>query len=106
MGHAALRNGWHTVREDGRLVLARHWPPRFDVAAQAGFPPALWRCLRTLRGFSPVIEVTATETGLILRAGGRALAPVAPDTEARIAALLASPGHRARWLAHARERAA
>jgi non-ribosomal peptide synthetase component F len=105
--------GWHTVREDGRLTVARQWPPRFDVAAEDCFPPVrmgrlahrlrrdLWRLLRDLRGFSPVIEITRTATGVAVRAGGRALPPVPRDTERRIAALLACPAHRGRWLVRA-----
>lgn len=110
------RKRWHIDRQDGCYTLARHWPPRFDVCAEAMFPSArrgrlaqqvrqdLWRALRHLRGFSPVIVVSSTEGGLSLRAGGRALGPIPPGTEERIAALLTSPAHRARWLACAQHR--
>ncbi len=108
---------WHVRAEGGRYTLARRWPPRFDVSATSAFPPArpdrlarqvrqdLWRLLRGLRGFSPVIQIDATEVGLSLRAGGQ-VARCPAGTEARIQALLDDPAHRARWLSWARERAA
>lgn len=110
------RARWHILEEGGRYTLARQWPPRFDVSAEVAFPKAragrlaqqvrqdLWRAFKHLRGFSPVVEVNATETGLLVRAGGRAMAPVPPQTQARIQALLDSPAHRARWLTWAQER--
>lgn len=113
------RNAWHMQREDGRLVLARHWPPRFDVAASAGFPPArkgrlahqirqdLWRAFRGLRGFSPVVEIAVTESGLMVTAGGRLSPQSLPHDQAaaRIQTLLTCPEHRARWMAWAKGRA-
>ncbi|MBN2906330.1 MAG: hypothetical protein JXJ18_06460 [Rhodobacteraceae bacterium] len=109
------RTGWHILREADALTLARHLPTRFDLCARASFPPArkgrlaqqirqdMWRALRGLRGFSPVVRVDQTATGLRVTAGGR-VAPGAASApaEARIAALLNNPAHRARWLAHAR----
>lgn len=111
------RERWHILREEGALTLARHLPPRFDLAAEADFPPArkgrlaqqirqdLWRCLRQLRGFCPVVRVEEDGAHLKVRAGGAVLARSFPkaEAEARIAALLADPAHRARWLAHARQ---
>ncbi|WP_323771387.1 hypothetical protein [Antarctobacter sp.] len=109
------RNGWHTHEQDGCYVLARHWPPLFDVAAVSGFPPArasrlarqirqdLWRKFQHLRGFSPVVEVAATEDGVIVRAGGRLSGRTPPGTEGRIRDLLDSPAHRARWMVCAGE---
>ena len=102
--------GWHVLREGATLTLARHLPARFDIGAEATFPPMdrlrlahqvrqdMWRALRDLRGFSPVVQVTAQEGALLLRAGGRVAGP-APKTvlEACIAALLADPEKRARW---------
>lgn len=107
--------GWHIVAEAGALTLARQLPVRFDVSAQAGFPPArkgrlarqirqdMWRMLRDMRGFSPVVRIEEADGGLTVTAGGRAAQPFPRAmAEARIAALLACPAHRARWLAHAR----
>lgn len=109
------RPEWHILREEGALTVARHLPVRFDFAARAGFPPArkgrlaqqirqdMWRLLQDLRGFSPVVRVAEAGAGLSVTAGGRALRPFPKQAcEARVAALLASPAHRARWLAHAR----
>jgi hypothetical protein len=108
------RRGWHISREAGALVLARDLPVRFDVRASAAFPPArkgrlanqirqdMWRALRDLRGFSPVVVVEETAEGLAVTAGGRAASPFPKARiEACIAALLASAAHRRRWLAHA-----
>lgn len=111
------RAGWHILREKGALTLARQLPPRFDVAAEANFPPArkgrlahqirqdLWRCLQHLRGFSPVVRVEEDGMRLKVRAGGAVHARTFPkaQVEARIAALLSDPAHRARWLAHAKQ---
>lgn len=107
---------WHTLREDTGLTVARRMPPRFDVAASAAFPPArkgrlahqirqdLWRMLRHLPGFSPVVRVMEDGPYLTVTAGGRIDGRGFPkaETEARIAALLVSPAHRTRWMRHAR----
>ncbi|KUF12038.1 hypothetical protein [Pseudoponticoccus marisrubri] len=110
------RNGWHVSADAERLVLARHWPPRFDLAAMSAFPPVrrgrlarqvrqdLWRLLKGLRGFSPVIEIAAAEGGVRLQAGGRVDGAVPAGTADRIKALLDDPAHRARWIGWARER--
>lgn len=108
------RGGWHILRDGAALTLARHLPVRFDLCAEAVFPPArkgrlagqirqdLWRLLKGLRGFSPVIRIEPAEAGLRVIAGGRAARPFpGARTEAAIAALLDCPVHRARWLAHA-----
>jgi len=109
-----MSRGWHILREGGALTLARHLPVRFDIGVEAGFPRMgrlrlaqqvrqdMWRALRSVRGFSPVVRVEEREEGLVLRAGGRLDGP-APRAalEARIAALLACPAHRARWRAYA-----
>lgn len=104
------RNGWHIHEEEGRYVLARQWPPRFDVSAQSAFPAVrpsrlarqirqdLWRRFQHLRGFSPVVEVSATESGTFVIAGGRLSGRAPQDTQDRIQDLLDSPAHRARWL--------
>lgn len=106
------RGGWHVLREGTVLVLARQVPPRFDVVAGGRFPPArrerlatqirqdMWRALRGQRGFSPVVEVTAGDGYLDVRAGGRVSAGRfdRAGLEARISALLQDAGNRARWL--------
>lgn len=109
------RNGWHVLREDGAVTIARHRPPRFDVAAETVFAavrPArlahqvrqdLWRALSRLRGFSPVVRVESSHAGLRVIAGGRVDGALAKDQVAsRITALLEDPANRARWAAWAR----
>lgn len=110
-----MGKSWHIIRDDAGLTLSRHRVARFDVAARAGFPPLrmlplaqmvrqdLWRCLQRLRGFAPVVQVTRTDQGLEVTAGG-AVAGRFPKaaTEARIAALLQDPALRARWQRSAR----
>jgi len=105
-------------RTGGSLTLARRWPPRFDVGAEAAFPPVrravlaheirkdLWRLLREIKGLSPVVEVTYLPHWLHVRAGARADAATRPPpkTSGRIAALLADPALRSRWIAHAGRR--
>lgn len=99
--------------EDGTLILARHLPPRFDIAADTKLPPVaplrlahqirqdLWRAFAGVRGFSPVVALRALDDGWRVRAGGR-LAGGAPDAlVARIADLLEDRRLRQRWLAFA-----
>ncbi len=116
MAHSMGRRGWHILRVDGAVTVARRLPVRFDLGASTTFPPAralrlahqvrqdLWRALRDLRGFSPAVTVAPDGQGLRVTAGGAVAGP-APrrQAEARIAALLADPATRARWLAHARK---
>ena len=119
-----LKGGWFEQRSGRGYVLSRQWPPRFDVQVRAEFLPAaaalrrgrlarqirqdLWRALRGLRGFSPVIQIDTGDHGLAITAGGRLLdgAPKPGGAEAKIAALLEDPAHLARWFAWAQERAA
>ena len=101
-------------RDADVLTLARQRPARFDVPARASFPPLrrgrlahlirqdLWRALQSLRGFSPVVRVTRTQTGLDVTAGGRVAGAVPSATQTHITTLLNDPKHRARWIAHAK----
>ncbi len=110
-----VKGGWHEARAAGSYTLARQWPPRFDVSADARFPAVrrgrlarqirqdLWRALKGLRGFSPVIQIAAAEDGLTVTAGGR-LPTNVPGVETQIRDLLQDPAHRARWIAWAKER--
>ncbi len=104
------RNRWHSVQNGGDYTLSRRLPAKFDVFAIEKFPfvnkrklalqvrQDLWRELRGLRGFSPVIHISTTSEGLLLKAGGEC-AKFPPDTESRIKSLLENPKKRARWLA-------
>ena len=116
MGEMRRKGGWCEARGPEGYVLARQWPPRFDVEATAQFPRLraarlarqirqdLWRELQSLRGFSPVVQILFTEGGLAVTAGGRVNGQVPSDIVARIQALLDDPARRARWSVWARER--
>lgn len=105
-----MTRGFHTLRDAGTLTLARHLPPRFDVQASARLPGGrpgrlahqirqdLWRTLRNVRGFSPVVRLEADGAGWCVTAGGRLLGQGAPALAARIADLLEDPQNRARWV--------
>lgn len=107
------RRGWHMTRlPDGGVVLARA-APRFDVWAETRLPAAsppriahqvrqdVWRALRRLRGFAPVVSVTPSPEGLLVRAGGAVAGAVPPGTAGEIAVVLEDGANRARWLVHA-----
>lgn len=107
------RSRWHMTREGGGVVLARG-AERFDVAAETRLPAAppvriahqvrqdLWRALRRLRGFAPVVSARPEAGGLRVVAGGAVAGAIPPGTAEAIAAVLENPSNRARWLAHAR----
>ena len=108
------RGRWHILRDGACLTLARRLPPVFDVAGETRLPDAarariahqirqdMWRALREVRGFSPVVEVRREAGSLAVRAGGRVAGPCNRALlSARIADLLACPSHRARWVRHA-----
>ena len=118
MGPPLTARRWHILREGATLTLARQLPVRFDVGVVAEFPKMgklrlaqqvrqdMWRALRGVRGFSPVVHVQEQDHGLRLRAGGRVEGP-APRAglETIIAGVLACPRNRARWAAFAGRRA-
>ena len=116
---AGRRNSWCLMREGDVLTLSRRVPVRFDIMASADIPAGgrklsrarlahqlrqdVWRCLRDLRGFWPAVRVEHGNDMLRVTVGGALEGARAPVTqaEARLADLLASPAHRARWLRHA-----
>jgi len=105
------RDRWYLIREeDGALTLARRLPVRFDLAVEGRLPEAprarvahrlrqdMWRALRHLRGFAPVVRVWRVPGGLRVRAGGAVAGPVVQAAaEARIAALFEDSARVARW---------
>jgi hypothetical protein len=108
------RNGWHILRDEDGLTLARHLPARFDVSAEAEVPLCdagrlarqvrqdMWRAMQRVRGFSPVVRVERVSGGLRVTAGGRLADPrTAAHVLPRIEAMLDDPDLRARWLAWA-----
>lgn len=103
------RNGWYVSDSDGEYILSRRFPARLDVFEAANFPfvnkarlanqvrQDLWRAMKHLRGFSPVIHIATTPSGLRLKAGGQCgILPT--QTSAKIAELLEDPVRRARWI--------
>lgn len=102
---------WYTFRDDdGAWTEARHWNIRWDVAVTTTLPRLrdtrlaravrqdLWRELRDLRGFRPAVKVSPGAKGVTVTAGGQVDGTFPRTrTEARVAALLEDPAHRARW---------
>ena len=111
-GRDVARGGWVEVEVAGGVVHARRWPCRFDLGVSVIFPRVrhplrlaravrqdLWRMLRDQRGLSPAVRIAPSEEGLRLTAGGQidgAFPRMA--TEARVAAMLADPALRRRWI--------
>ncbi|NSY38563.1 hypothetical protein [Leisingera sp. ANG59] len=107
------RTSWHITRTDSAFTLSRRLPARFDVAAETVLPAAdplrlahqirqdLWRQLQRLRGFAPVVEITAAGQGLRVRAGGQVAGRVPANAAAQITEVLENPARRARWIRHA-----
>ncbi|MFO7854262.1 MAG: hypothetical protein R6V44_03390 [Paracoccaceae bacterium] len=83
-------------------------PGRFRAALAHQVRQDLWRALRTVRGFAPVVSVAAGTDGRVeVEAGGRLVAGTGArrQVEAAAAALLADPALRRRWTRHALRRA-
>ncbi|WP_291728623.1 hypothetical protein [Leisingera sp. F5] len=109
-------NRWHITPDEGGLTLSRRLPAQFDVAAETLLPAAdplrlahqirqdMWRRLQGLRGFSPVVEITAKGQGLRVRAGGQVTGRVPSNAAGLIADVLENPANRDRWLRHAAPR--
>jgi hypothetical protein len=103
------------LRTGAVLTLSRRPGTRFDLGAETVLPRVrsrgrlahqvrqdLWRALRDLRGFCPVVQVSIGPEGTHLRAGGAVAGRIAKaHAEARIRALLDDPQRRLRWLRHA-----
>ncbi|MEM6480753.1 MAG: hypothetical protein AAF681_02830 [Pseudomonadota bacterium] len=101
---------WHIVRSADHVVLARRLPARFDIAATTTLPQLrliplvhlvrqdIWRALRGLRGFSPVIEARLHASGVTLRAGGPVAGlSIASVLQDRLRAVLDDRPNRERW---------
>lgn len=108
--------GWHVLDDGTALTLARRLPPRFDLSEERQFPPLrrralaheirkdVWRALRDLRGFTPVVQVARDTGGLSVRAGGACDGALPAVARVRLAAVMDCPARRARWIRHARVR--
>lgn len=102
---------WHILHDGDVLTLARRIPARFDLHVSTHLPKGsklriaqqirqdVWRALRDLRGFAPVVRVADCADGLEVTAGGQ-VAGVVPRTQAesRISEVLEDAGNRARWM--------
>lgn len=112
-----MSDGWHVLEDGMALTLARRLPPRFDLSEERQFPPLrrralahairqdVWRALRHLRGFTPVVRVARNGEGMAVRAGGACDGALPSVARARLAAVMNCPARRARWMRHARVRA-
>ncbi|WP_238366981.1 hypothetical protein [Mesobacterium pallidum] len=105
-----MAKGWYIDRGVDVVTVSRRVPVRFDLAVEARLPLArsltrvaqqvrqdLWRALRDLRGFAPAVRVERQADALLVRAGGQVDGPIPATAARRVAALLESPVHRARW---------
>ncbi len=106
---------WQIQCEGESLTLLRGNRARLDVAAQTEMPDAvrariahqvrqdMWRLLRNLRGFSPIVQVRRVSDHLQVTAGGQISGCFSKDhVEGMIQTLLDCPKFRARWLDYAR----
>lgn len=93
-GEASVRDGWRAEAADA---------PRFRRRLAHQVRRDLWRALRRVRGFAPVVRVEGPEAGRVtVQAGGRLAAPGAEaQVRAAAAALLADEALRGRWTAFA-----
>ena len=105
------RNGWHILRDEDGLTLARHLPARFDVSVQAEVPLCdpgrlarqvrqdMWRSLQRVRGFSPVVRVDRMDNGMRVTAGGRLpTSSQSASVRQRLEDVLHNPKARASWV--------
>ena len=105
------RNRWHILRDGSALILARRLPARLDLSVTTRLPEAsrlkvaqqvrqdVWRALRNLRGFAPVVRVERDGQGLEVTAGGQVAGAIPrAQAEARIADVLNDPQNRGRWM--------
>lgn len=105
-----MADRWHIMDDGARYVLARRLPARFDFAVEAVLPPMragrlarqvrqdMWRALRAIKGFSPVVSVERRESDMLVRAGGQVDGPFPrAQAEEALADLLSDAATRARW---------
>lgn len=118
------QGGWYLHRSGAVLLLARRVPARFDLAVrlvldgigQGGSRAALahqmrqdiWRGLRHLRGFWPVVRIERREDALLVTAGGALDGGAVAHhragiqrAEALLHDLMTDPARHKRWLHHA-----
>ena len=111
------KSRWHILWDAQGVTLARRLPVRFDICVEITLPKArklylaqqirqdLWRRLKNLRGFAPVVRVVECEYGLLVRAGGQVQGAIPRQrVEDDIRALLSDGRLQFRWLNQARLR--
>ena len=101
---------WHIEIDGDRLTLSRRARARFDFAVETILPDGnrarvahqirqdMWRGLQSMRGFSPVVEVTRMSDGLCIKAGGQVDGrfPLRKATDV-VSALLEDEAFQTRW---------
>jgi hypothetical protein len=112
------RNTWYNSVENDVLTHARRLPAQMDFGVSADLPlqgavsrlrlaqqirQDMWRLLRGLRGFSPVVQVSVAGGLVRVTAGGAVEGALPGRTRDQLAALLGNPQKHARWLHHARK---
>lgn len=115
-----MSTGWVIQRNGACLTLGRAGRFGMDVMATRTLDAGpvgrgrlahqirqdLWRNLRHITGFSPVVKVMRNGPTLTITAGGEVSRKPFPkqQIETQIADLLGDPAHIRRWLTHARVR--
>ncbi|MBY8974555.1 hypothetical protein KHP62_01975 [Rhodobacteraceae bacterium NNCM2] len=112
---------WTVIEAEGVCLLAPDGvAPGWDLMAEARFPlghPAsarlrrriahqvrqdIWRAVRRLRGFRPVVRVETAGGQVAIRAGGRLMGGRASAADTgRIADVIDNKNNQRRWMAHA-----
>lgn len=107
-----MADRWHLSEDATGLILSRRRPARFDVSATTRLPPVaqparlahqvrqdLWRALRRVPGFAPVVAIRKESRMLAITAGGelKRACNLSAVTET-IQNVLDNPDFRMRWI--------
>lgn len=104
-----MADRFHIQRDGATLTLTRRHPARLDFHAATTFPlmsrqrlaqlirQDLWRALKNVRGFSPVVQITRHSDHLDIRAGGQVSGARAPNLPQIAQQVLDDPANRTRW---------
>ncbi len=108
---------WYILRDGDTVTLCRQRPPQFDLRATTRLPAGnpvryahqirqdLWRRLQRIRGFSPVVRLSALPDGdWQVEVGGRVMGAVPQRALDEVDAMLEDPAKRARWIRHAAQK--
>lgn len=92
--------GWDLIAEAALPVHAASAPMRRRIAHQVR--QDVWRALKRLRGFVPVVRVADTGHTAVVRAGGLVLTGQATMRDKqRVEDVISNTNNQRRWLAHA-----